>query len=234
MTVSMATPIPQRHRRPRSARESTPRYIAEYAELYRDMGPTAFQHHFKRAALVGYGIYGSVAERPKQWCRRTLPTDENQELNAVRSLVDRVWPICKDPGAPRGPRVILGAAAESDVVVPDYSVSTRHCAFSFEPGRLLISDLDSINEAVGGYVARRGALTAEDYPVPRLDEFANERGVGVVRAEALAIGLVVEKLEGSAAVNDEGGRDPLCRHAGLTVHVEETRRRVERHVEAVR
>lgn len=162
MTVSMATPIPQRHRRPRSARESTPRYIAEYAELYRDMGPTAFQHHFKRAALVGYGIYGSVAERPKQWCRRTLPTDENQELNAVRSLVDRVWPICKDPGAPRGPRVILGAAAESDVVVPDYSVSTRHCAFSFEPGRLLISDLDSLN---GTFMAGRRLEPGETFPL---------------------------------------------------------------------
>lgn len=158
--MSVATPIPQRVRRPRSAREANPRYIAEFAELFRDMGPTAFRHHFKRAVLVGYGIYGSVAERPNQWGRRTLPTDGNQELSAVRSLVDRVWPICKDPGAPRGPRVILGAAAESDVVVPDYSISTRHCAFSFEPGRLLVGDLDSLN---GTFMAGRRLEAGRTY-----------------------------------------------------------------------
>lgn len=126
------------------------------------MGPTAFRHHYKRAVLVGYGIYSSVAERPKQWCRRTLPTGDSQELTAVQSLVDRVWPICKDPGAQRGPRVILGAAAEADVVVPDYSVSTRHCAFSFEPGRLLIADLESLN---GTFMAGRRLESGPAYPL---------------------------------------------------------------------
>ncbi|MCA9623212.1 MAG: FHA domain-containing protein, partial [Myxococcales bacterium] len=123
-----------------------PRYVAEFAELLRSMGPTSFKREFKRSMLVGYGLVSQQVDRPHGWRRRTLPSgDVSDEVEAVQSLVDRVWPVRKDPGGASGPKVLLGASAECDIVVPDYSISTRHCGFSFEPGRILITDLDSLN-----------------------------------------------------------------------------------------
>lgn len=124
------------------------RFVADYAAYLTQIGPHRFREAFKRSVLVGYGIVAPVAETPTKWRRRTLPIDPETELMAVQSILDRVWPITKDPGAPRspkGPRIILGASAECDIVIPDYTVSAKHCAFAFEPGRLLMTDLESLN-----------------------------------------------------------------------------------------
>jgi FHA domain len=139
--------MPQRSQQPpvRPIDLREPRFVRDFAAVLGEIGPTAFNREFRRAVLVGYGLTGEVTDRPRQWSRRTLPMQQLDDLKAVRSITDRVWAIRKDPGSPRGPNVLLGASHGVDVVVTDYSISTRHCAFSFEPGRLLIADLGSLN-----------------------------------------------------------------------------------------
>ena len=140
-------PIWQRiTRRPtRAVSTREPRYVREYADQLQEIGPTAFKHHYKRAVLVGLGITAYVDERPPQWTRRTLPMSPYKEIAAVQSILDRVWPVRKDPGAPRGPRIMLGNSSLNDIVLPDYTISHHHCAFAFEPGRILVTDLGSFN-----------------------------------------------------------------------------------------
>jgi pSer/pThr/pTyr-binding forkhead associated (FHA) protein len=67
-----------------------------------------------------------------------------------------------DPGSARGPRIVLGASADCDVVIPDYSVSTRHCGFSFQPGRMVVTDLGSLNGTrVAGRILDNGESVNE-------------------------------------------------------------------------
>jgi len=141
-----------------------PQFVSEYAEVLDEIGPTAFATRFRRPVLIGYGLAGIVSDRPKRWRRRTLPTDDSlREVAKVQSIVDRVWPIRKDPGSPRGSRISLGASAECDVVFPDYSVSTCHCAFSFQPGRIVITDLKSLN---GTSINGKSIVPSHTTPLP--------------------------------------------------------------------
>ncbi len=122
-----------------------PRYVREYARQLEEIGIATFKRRYLHAVLVGFGILAKVTDRPSGWPRRTLEVDKTAVLAATQSTMDRVWQIRKDAGSPRGPRILLGNAAENDIVMPDYTVSTQHCAFSFQPGRALVADLGSLN-----------------------------------------------------------------------------------------
>jgi hypothetical protein len=122
------------------------RYVNHYVNAFKQLGPAAFTHRFRWSVLVGYAVVGPVSERPPGHMRRTLPADPAMlsELQAMQTI-ERVWPIRKAPGE-RGSQVVLGAAADGcDLVVVDFSVSSRHCAFAFDRGGCFVLDLGSLN-----------------------------------------------------------------------------------------
>jgi pSer/pThr/pTyr-binding forkhead associated (FHA) protein len=53
--------------------------------------------------------------------------------------------VRKDPGAQRGANITLGQSADNDIVIPEYSISTQHCAFAFDAAGMSILDLGSLN-----------------------------------------------------------------------------------------
>ncbi len=109
------------------------------------IGSAAFQVKYRGAVLVGLGMSAKVSERPLTWRRRTLATIEMEELVEVQSVVDRVWRVRKDPGAQRGANITVGQSADNDIVLPEYTISTQHCAFVFDAAGLSIMDLDALN-----------------------------------------------------------------------------------------
>ena len=60
-------------------------------------------------------------------------------------MVGRAWFVSKGDEGPLGPAVTLGRNSYNDIVIPDTTISNRHCQFRCEPGRVLISDLGSLN-----------------------------------------------------------------------------------------
>lgn len=122
-----------------------PQYLTEYAVVMNSLGPTAFQVKYRGAVLVGVGMVAKVSERPFGWRRRTLGAIELEEVAEVVSVVDRVWRIRKDPGAQRGANITVGQSADNDIVLPEYTISSQHCAFAFDAAGLSIMDLGSLN-----------------------------------------------------------------------------------------
>jgi len=70
-----------------------------------------------------------------------------RDLSIVQSVVDRVWPIRRNPPDRKAEYITLGQKDDNDIVVPEYTLSTRHCAFyDRDPtGRLYLADLGSLN-----------------------------------------------------------------------------------------
>ncbi len=125
-------------------RARQPQYLREYAEQLFSFGTAAFLSKYRNDVLLGVGMTGRVSERPRAWGRRTLSAEDMGELQQVRSVLDRIWHLRKGEGA-RGGLITLGQAIDNDLVVPEYTVSTQHCAFGYEGRALTVRDLDSLN-----------------------------------------------------------------------------------------
>jgi predicted component of type VI protein secretion system len=70
----------------------------------------------------------------------------------LQGLLNRVFPLVKAPHTPMGP-VVVGRieGADVDVVIPDASISKRHCAFATQRGTAAVTDSGSRNgTAVNG------------------------------------------------------------------------------------
>lgn len=122
-----------------------PQFVIEYSQVYDKIGQAAFQVKYRGSFLIGLGMVAKVSDRPLTWRRRTLATVELGRVEQIKSIVNRVWRICKDPGAQRGPHITLGQSADNDIVLPEYTVSTQHCAFVFDAAGMSIHDIGSLN-----------------------------------------------------------------------------------------
>jgi len=124
------------------------RYLRDYADIASTYGPAALAGRVKGAVLVGVGLAGRVSERPVAWRRRTLTPQDQHRVSATSSVVDRVWPITKSDHGARQPGVTLGQSADNDIVVPEYTVSSQHCAFHYDRFGATVTDLGSLNGTV--------------------------------------------------------------------------------------
>ncbi len=155
------------HRAPRE-----PRFLEDYRTLAVEIGAPELVATFAHGAvLLGVGLTGDLPERPRSSRRRTLRAEEIAELRRVASVEERVWRLKKSPGAARGGYITLGQSADNDLVVPEYTVSTRHCAFGHDGFRYTVIDLMSLN---GTRVD--GRLVTPGEPTPLRDGVAIELG----------------------------------------------------------
>ncbi len=109
------------------------------------MGKREFQSQYGKPALVGLGLIAQVDTTSgyRETGTLTMAAPGPEVLPAT--VVGRAWLITKGPEGPAGPAITAGRSAYNDIVIPEYTVSHRHCQFRYEPGRILLSDLGSFN-----------------------------------------------------------------------------------------
>ncbi len=122
-----------------------PRYLREYADLFAKIGAVAFQVRFRSPVLVGLGMVGRISDHRKRRDRSTLHSDALREVALIQSVFDRVWHLRKSPVTPCRTHITLGRVVDNDLVLPEYTISAFHCAFSYQRYRLLAQDLRSLN-----------------------------------------------------------------------------------------
>jgi FHA domain len=91
--------------------------------------------------LIGIGLFGAIEDAKG---RRTHQVDDDSDIGAMQSLLDRVWPVEKSDLS-RNSWITLGQDHDNDIVVVEYTLSAHHCAFGWENERLALADLGSLN-----------------------------------------------------------------------------------------
>lgn len=126
--------------------------IEDYIALSKQMGEVSFlDAHSRGAYLLGLGIVGNLDEDRKHAMGTTLVAHRAISSDDLlsHSLVGRVWIIEKKQGSAPGPRITLGRSADNDLVINEYSISRKHCAFKYTLNAMYLIDTGSRN---GTYV----------------------------------------------------------------------------------
>ena len=93
-------------------------------------------------------VLGKTAElveeaKNKSWDGKTVVATPSGEVRHM-ALVNRVFTVEKAPHSPRGP-IVVGRSDDTDVLLPEYSISKRRCFFDFLPEGIMVSDCGSTN-----------------------------------------------------------------------------------------
>lgn len=121
------------------------RSLEYYARELKRLGKREFRLQYGKPALLGTGMVAEVSPSGARGSSGTMKMTAVTEPHETATLRGRVWLITKGPDGPMGPAITAGRSAYNDMVIADYTVSDRHCQFRYEPGRLLVSDLGSLN-----------------------------------------------------------------------------------------
>jgi pSer/pThr/pTyr-binding forkhead associated (FHA) protein len=130
-------------------------YVSEYVQDYHREGATRMARELVHSVLIMQGVTGTLRESNRSG---TVITDLNETVTLSR-LVGRVFPLIKNRNSPPGP-VLVGRSSESDVPIPDYSISNRHCFFVLNGGQgIQLGDSGSTNGTfVDGVQLQRNQL----------------------------------------------------------------------------
>ena len=126
-------------------------YLHELAAEFKLRGRARFFDQYPASSvIIGLGILGLLDEYQSAKDGQTLRFSAGEGDEYIRSaaLADRVWFLVKKPQNRQQIRIVLGRTAESDVTVPELSISTEHCAFTASPFGLRITDLGSTNGTI--------------------------------------------------------------------------------------
>lgn len=129
----------QNSRRPKRP----PRYMREYAERMTEMGVEEFRR-YAGPVLVGAGMVGQLEDKPGRRRRTHAMEEIKGEAIPVQSLLDRVWPLRPGEQSVDERFVAVGHSHDADVVIPDYSLSSLHAAFT-KTRPVTVTDLRSLN-----------------------------------------------------------------------------------------
>jgi hypothetical protein len=132
------------------------RYLDDFVGELRKIGERAFRRRYVVPVLIATGRARGSKRRVSGTAARTAA----ERPDVIRALIGRVFLLTKPPDASIGP-VLIGRSEESevDVVIPDHSISKRHCAFAAHEGGATIADCGSTNGTlVNGERVARAAL----------------------------------------------------------------------------
>lgn len=137
------------------------KHIDEYIKLCRDLGPKEFAIRQGTAVLLGLGVVGTLAEDGERGGAQTFLASLDMDAQETKSLHRRVWRIEKARFGPETKSIRLGRSSENDIIIPEYSISHRHCEFVRTPeGEHRILDLGAHNGTlVNGVKLQPHALT---------------------------------------------------------------------------
>jgi hypothetical protein len=117
------------------------RYLDDYARELAEAGERAFRKVHAAPVLI---VIGKRARKP----RRGSGIDTVTDRPTLHGLLNRVFPLASAGGEPGG-RLVVGRADDDgiDVVIPEASISKKHCTFAAQDGDggVLLTDLGSTN-----------------------------------------------------------------------------------------
>lgn len=135
-----------------------PTYVNEYVQDLHRQGADRLMRELVHSVLILQGLTGTLREPARSGT--TVITDLNETVT-LSKLVGRVFPLVKSRHTAPGP-ILVGRGADSDVTIPDYSVSSRHCYFVFGGKDVLLSDCGSTN---GTFVDNRQLAPRQKVPL---------------------------------------------------------------------
>jgi hypothetical protein len=122
------------------------KFIKDHAAEMARTGPDLYAASYPWHVLIGLGVLEGTTEMKRVPDRATFVVDVGQAVTGLAgSLADRVWFIRRDSSGPRLRGISLGRSMDNDVVIPDYSISMRHCELLEEPEGLKIVDREALN-----------------------------------------------------------------------------------------
>ena len=116
-------------------------YLEQFADQYREIGADSFARLYPWPFLVALGMAGNLEEN--RGSNTSIINLADGILERGR-IAGRVFPLVKARYSPKGP-ITIGRTSENDVVIPEYSVSRKHCFLSIVGGAYRISDWGSAN-----------------------------------------------------------------------------------------
>lgn len=121
------------------------RFLDDYARELAEAGERTFRRRYATPVLI-------VAGRTERKVARRTASTTAPRRPTLQGLLNRVFPLAKAPHTPMGP-VVVGRVegGDVDVIIPDASISKRHCAFATHRGAAAVTDYGSKNgTAVNG------------------------------------------------------------------------------------
>jgi len=121
-------------------------YMDDFRDELRRLGDIVWKRAHRTPALIVLGKTAELVEEAKHhkaWDGKTVIATPSGEVRHM-ALVDRVFAIDKAPHSPRGP-IVVGRSDDTDVPIPEYSISKRHCFFDFLPEGITVTDCGSTN-----------------------------------------------------------------------------------------
>jgi hypothetical protein len=116
-------------------------YLEQFAEQYRDVGAESFKRLYPWPFLVVLGMAGDIEEN--RGSNTSIINLADGVLERGR-IAGRVFPLVKSRYSPKGP-ITIGRTSENDVVIPEYSVSRKHCFIAVVEGSYRMTDWGSAN-----------------------------------------------------------------------------------------
>ena len=116
-------------------------YLEQYAEQYREVGAEPFKRLYPWPFLVALGMAGELEESGRSGTSIINVADGVLERGRISG---RVFPLVKARFSPKGP-ITIGRTSENDIVIPEYSVSRKHCFIAVAAGGFRITDWGSAN-----------------------------------------------------------------------------------------
>lgn len=118
-----------------------PSYLAEYEAEFTRLGLSAFAQAYPSSVLIVTAVGGVFMGASTR--SGTMSVVDTDQLQAT-ALAGRVFQVVKGRNARPGP-VTIGRTADNDLVIPEYSISTRHCILALVDGEYRLTDLGTVN-----------------------------------------------------------------------------------------
>lgn len=120
-------------------------YLDDFRDELRRLGDIVWKRAHRTPMLIVLGKTAELVEeaKNKSWNGKTVIATPSGEVRHM-ALVDRVFAVEKAPHSPRGP-IVMGRSDDTDVPIPEYSISKRHCFFDFLPEGIMVTDCGSTN-----------------------------------------------------------------------------------------
>jgi hypothetical protein len=122
-------------------------YLKDIRDELRKLGDTVWKRAHRTPVLIVLGKTAELVEE-KAWSDITVEAMPSGDVTQM-ALVDRVFAVAKASHLP-GRRIVLGRSDETDVAIPEYSISKRHCYFDFEADGIKVTDCGSTNGTIVG------------------------------------------------------------------------------------
>lgn len=117
-------------------------YLKELAQILKAKGESGFRAELPHPVLTLLGLARQL-QQGGGGERTVVATKINDDIE-VSSLVGRMFLLCKETAGRLGP-ISVGRTSETDVKIPEYSISKRHCEFRFMDATMFVRDAGSTN-----------------------------------------------------------------------------------------